>query len=327
MNTKLKAGVATVVVAVIAILLVREHQDNRQLRAENELLRKHVAEMDQWVAENKRDLLAKADSPVAPAPNTGTNEQFREVLKLRGEVGRLTTAINAPKPSPISAVISDPEMRKTIRDQQKIGMTILYKDFTNRVSLASDQKEKFVDLLADGIMEGVDQVGAVLRDGKSPKEIDEAFTAQEQALREKVKALLGPDGFAQYEDYTRSLSSHLTAEQLKGQFTGDKPTQEDKASQLYQLMQQETQAALAAAGLPADFQTIPIMNFRNIASEEEAERNLKLLEEIFRRVAAGSTGFLSQEEISKLNEFRERAVQQNRMSLVMNRRLMAPGAK
>jgi RNA polymerase sigma factor (sigma-70 family) len=324
--TKLKIGIATVVVAALAIPLVMEHNEKNKLRQDNESLRTQLGRIDRLSAENQRlsNLWAKANSFPASA---STNEQFREVLKLRGEVGQLKTAVNTPQPSPLSGVIADPEVRKMMRDQQKMGMTMIYKDFTNHVSLAPEQMQKFVDLLADDVMENVDHVTAVLRDGKSREEMDRLFTEQEAALQEKVKALLGPEAFPEYQDYTRNLASHLTAEQFKAQLIGDKAAKEEKSKQLYQVMREETQAALAGAGLGADFQTLPILNFRNIASEQEAEKNLKFMENVFERSAARAAAFLSPEEITKFNEFRTQALQGNRTALVMNRKMMAPGSK
>jgi len=224
-------------------------------------------------------------------------------------------------------VISEPEMRKAMQDQQKMGMAMIYKGFTNRVSLTPDQMEKFVDLLADDIMENVDHVGVVLRDGKSQEEIQQLFAAQEAAMLEKVSALLGPESLAQYQEYTRNLSSHLTAEGFKAQLTGDKAAKEEKSKQLYEAVRQETEAVLAGAGLPADYQTLPILNFRNLASEQEAEKNLKLMDSILDRVAARVPSFLSPEDIKKFSEWRAKAVDSSRMGLTMNRKMMAPASK
>jgi RNA polymerase sigma factor (sigma-70 family) len=324
--TKLKVGVAAVIVAAIAIPLVMEHRNNNKLSAENLSLRQQLQQVEQLSAENQRlsKLVAQANSSPPPL---STNDQYREMLKLRGEVGRLKSEANAPTPSPLSGVIQNPEMRKMIRDQQKMGMSAIYKDFTNRAKLTPELTGKFVDLLADDIMENVDHVGVALRDAKSRSEIDQLFAAQETALQDKLKALLGEDGLTQYQDYTRNLGSHLTAEQFKAQMSGDKAAKEEKSRQLYQIMRDETEAALAAAGLPAEFQTLPMLNFRNIASAEEAEKNLKLMEGVFERAAGRATGFLNPEEIIKFNEFRMEALQNNRMALNINRQMMAPGAK
>jgi hypothetical protein len=89
----------------------------------------------------------------------------------------------------------------------------------------------------------------------------------------------------------------------------------------------ETQRELASAGLPPDYQTVPTLNFRNIASEQEGERNLKLLDSIYGRVAAQAGSFLSEQEIASFGEFREKAISGNRMALTLNRKLMAPAPK
>lgn len=89
-------------------------------------------------------------------------------------------------------------------------------------------------------------------------------------------------------------------------------------------MQEEVQAALASAGLPADYQTVPMLNFRNIASEQEGERSVKLLDDIYQRVAARGSFFLSAEELAKFHEFKATAISNNRAGLNLNRTMMAP---
>ncbi len=320
---KAKMGIAAAVVVAVAIPVAIGVRNHQKLRAENETLRAQAAQAEQLSAENARSANA-ATTPAAPA---ASNDPSREVLKLRGEVGRLRTEANAPKPSPLSSVISDPETRRMIREQQKMGMGMIYKEFGTRMKMSPELTQKFADLLADDIMENVDHVGALLRDGKSREEIDQVFTAQEAAMMEKVKELLGQEQLSQYQDYTKNLASYLTAEQFKGELTGDKAAKDEKSKQLYDLMQQETRAVLGELGLSPDYQTLPILNFRNIASEQEAERNLRLMETIYERAAVRAPSFLSPDEMKKFDDFRAKAVANSRAALTMNRRMMAPGGQ
>ena len=108
---------------------------------------------------------------------------------------------------------------------------------------------------------------------------------------------------------------------------GDKAAKDEKSRLLYQAMQEETQRTLAAAGLPPDYQTVPSMSFRNIASEAEGEKNLILLDGIYERVQAQVGSFLTPAEAAKFAEFRTKAIKNNRMALTMNRKMMAPAAK
>lgn len=326
--TKLKVGIITAVVAAgITIPLFLQHQAQTKLTAASEALRHQTERSDQLAAENLRlTQLAKQAPPAAPV------DPSLELLRLRGEVARLRHEVANERartngPSALSGIKADPAMWKVIRDQQKVGMAAIYRDFFKKLRMSSEDAEKFNDLLADNVMDNIDHITAVLRDGMSPAEMEPVFAGQEAALLEKVQALLGSEGLSDYQEYTRRLASNITAEQFKGMLTGETVEQEAKARQLYEVMLQQTQESLAKAGLPADYQTLPILNFRNIASEAEAEKNLNLLDSVYANVIAHSGTFLSPQEIGKLGEFRTNAVGAQRMALTMNRRMMAPGSK
>ncbi len=54
---------------------------------------------------------------------------------------------------------------------------------------------------------------------------------------------------------------------------------------------------LSNAGLPPDYQMIPMLNFRNIASEQEGEKSLKLLDDVYKQVSSRVNAFLDPDEI------------------------------
>ncbi|MDB6112187.1 MAG: polymerase, sigma-24 subunit, subfamily [Pedosphaera sp.] len=268
---------------------------------------------------------AKSQATALVSENAAMKKGPSEVLKLRGEVGRLRQEkAEMGSSSALSKITANPEATKMLRDQQKMGMTMLYKGFAKNAKLTTDQAEKLNDLLADHIMDNVGHVTAVLRDKPSVEQMDKIFADQEAVLQEKVQALLGAEGSGQYQEYTKNLVAALTAEQFKGMLSGEDTAKADKVKQISQAMQEEMRAALARAGLPADYQMMPILNFRNIASEQEADRSLKLLEEVYTKVAARGSSFLSAEELTKFEEFKKAALQGNQAALTMNRTMMAP---
>jgi RNA polymerase sigma factor (sigma-70 family) len=81
--TKLKFAIGTVVVAAVATAFVLLNQAQKNLRAENELLRHQIAQL-QTDNESLSNRLA-----VAANSKSLSDEQFNELLKLRGEVTRL----------------------------------------------------------------------------------------------------------------------------------------------------------------------------------------------------------------------------------------------
>jgi hypothetical protein len=325
-------GMSAVVLALLATVLALQYRNQNKLHEENEALKAQVQRMDQLSAENQRlsNLVAKAT--VGASSGGKSNDTSKEMLRLRGEVGRLKQeqALDAANrktnaASPLSSLTRDPEMQKMIRTQQKTIMGMVYKDFLKSSNIATNVAEQFQDLMADHVMDNIDRITAVLKDGKTGADMDQVFKEQEAALQEKLQGLLGADGAQKYQDYTHNLASYLTAEQFKGMLSGDNQTKDEQSKQLYQAMQEETQAALSKAGLAPDYQTVPTLNFRNFASEEAAEQSLVLLDGIYEKVSVRAAAFLSPEDLQKFSEFRTTAIRNNRMGLAMNRRLMAPG--
>jgi hypothetical protein len=100
-----------------------------------------------------------------------------------------------------------------------------------------------------------------------------------------------------------------------------------KKDQLTQALQTATAATLAANGLPPDYQTVPMLNLGNIASDEEGTQSLQVLDSIYAQVANQATNFLSADEIGKFQDFRTNAIKSSQAMLLMNRNLMAPIAQ
>ncbi len=86
-TTKLKTGIITaIVVASVVTPLLVQYQAQARLRQQDELWRRQASELAQLSADNQRlaGLLAQPRNSQA-----STHNQFRELVRLRGEVGRL----------------------------------------------------------------------------------------------------------------------------------------------------------------------------------------------------------------------------------------------
>ncbi len=331
--TKFQGGGIVAITVALSIPLAMQHQAKTKLRQENEALRIEAQQVETLREDNLRlsNLLAAASRP---APAASNPEQMRELMRLRGEVGVLKktasqaeAVVEAGRQSPLSGLTANPEMSKVIRDQQKVGMSMIYKGLGKAANLPEEKLNALTDLLADDVMVNIDHITAALRDGKNPAEMNQVFTEQEAQTKAKVKNLIGDEAFGKFEEYNRNLVSSITADQFAGMMLkGDKETKAAQERQLYNLLQQEKTRALAAAGLPEDYQVVPTLNFRNFASEEESERNLNLLDSIYEQVQSQAGSFLSPEEIEKFAEFRKMAINNNRMAFAVNRKMMAPAA-
>ena len=324
--TTLQKFVVTAALLVAVGVIFNQARQITALREQNQALQQRHALMSEKFAHAQRERETAAKRAAALTDELGSvKKQPTEVFKLRGEVGALRQEKEAiVSKSALNKITADPETRELMREQEKKGMTLIYTELLKRLKLTPETTGQFHDLLADHVMDSIDLITQSLHDKKSRAEIDRLFSSQDLVLRNQVATLLGQEGLAQYLDYSKDLVTSLTAMQFDGNLTGENEAKADKRKQLSQALQEETRAALTAAGLPADYQAVPLLNFRNIASEEQAEQSLKLLEGIYARVAGRANAFLDAEELKKLQEFTAKAIENNRAALLMNRKLMAP---
>ena len=335
--TTLQKTLVTVTVAALAGAGIYEARQVTQLQEQNQALQQQQAPLAEQNRQlhREREQLQRARDEATNQLAALTDELAKmvkqnpsEVLKLRGEVGvLLQEKATADSQSAVSKAVTDPETRKALHDQYKLVMSGYYFDLAKRLKLTPEQTEQFNDLLADHLLDNMDLITQGLNDGKSQAEVRRIFSAAETAFQGKVQALLGDDALAQYQDYTKNLASPRFVNSFADSLTGDSATIEDKKSRLIQAMQQATQSALAAAGLPADYQTYPMLNPANIASDEEAVQSLQLLDNIFGQTAANASTFLSADELNKFQDFRTNVIKLTQAAILVNRKLMAPVSK
>lgn len=325
--TTLQKTIVAVAVISLAGVAVYEGRQVGQLRQENQSLRQQLAAVEGQIDELRtardasRTQIAALQERLAKSNTPPTSE----VLKLRSQVGALRqekTEIGSK--SALSKITADPETRKAIREQQRMGMSAVYSGLVKKLQLPPETAGQFKDLLADHVMENIELITQSLRDKTSGPELEQAFAIQDSRLHEKLGELLGPDGLSQYKDYSKSLITDLSVAQFEKNIEGADDIRSAKKQQLTEALHTEIQSALNAAGLPADYQTIPTLNLRNIASEEVGEQSLKLIADAFERVGQRAATFLTPDEVRKWADFKQAAIDNNRTSLLMNRKLMAP---
>jgi RNA polymerase sigma factor (sigma-70 family) len=330
--TKTQMAIVGALALGLGAPLVMQQRTNARLTEELAALRPEAARVASLTAENQRlsNLVAAAKTSTGPADSS------REVMKLRGEVGSLrrtaeqaTATVNElnNKPSVLKGLSQNPDMAKLIHDQQKMGLGMVYKGFADTAKLPKETMEKLNDLMADYVMTNIEHITTGLQEGKTLAQMEPVFAAEEKTLDKNAADLLGADKLADYQKYTRDLTSSLSADQFKGMMEGDDDAKAAKRDKFYKLMQEETAKALAAAGLPASYQTLPTLNFRNFASADAADQNLQLLGSIYSNVAARAGDFMTPKDLQKFQEFQDIALRNNRAALDMNRKMMSPPAK
>jgi RNA polymerase sigma factor (sigma-70 family) len=331
--TKLQyALIGAVLVAAVGTPIVIHNQ--MKSSAETEAIRQ---QLNVATAETSRlsNLLAQAEQATQTARESelAAVSQARQALNtsatsaVPAKAATATTAASTPKTndtSVLGGMTGDPQVRKLIRDSQKAGMKMIYAGLAKDLNLSTDQANRIHDILADNVMENVDQITKILRDSKSPEERSQIFSALDASLQDKLKTELGADRYSQFEDYTHNLLATLTSEQFKATLGTDQALTPQQSDQLLQILKEETASTIFRAGLDRNYQPIPMLNFQNFASEDDMNKSLGLLQEIYKNVSNRAASILPAETLAKFGDFQNTAINNNRAAIVMNQKMMAP---
>lgn len=169
-----------------------------RLRAEQQLtaeLREQIAESTNrgYAAMPAQRGDARAES-AAPAPtNSGANP---ESLPRRLEPVPAASLNAALINSPERDLMSDPEYRKARLIQARMGLKRIYTGLAEEVGLSEKEIEQLFDILAS-------------------QQVDPALNRSANA-EDPVRALLGPDRQAKWQDYQQTLSARSRASQMSG---------------------------------------------------------------------------------------------------------------
>jgi RNA polymerase sigma factor (sigma-70 family) len=260
--------------------------------------------------------------------NAALKSRPAELPRLRGQASQLRRE-NAQigSSNAFNKLTATPEGRAYLRDSTRTPAARVYKPFAEQANLTEEQTGKFNELLVDEFMVEVEQVTRLLRDKAPLEEVDRVFAAQNTALKQKVGELIGQEGLARYQEFTRNLFGVLTVEEFQNQMAGSDEAKGEKGKQLSQAFNEAAQAVLVEAGLPPDYPTVTDMNLRIVACEDEYQRLLKMVGDIFERTAARAGSFLSPEDLGKLAGFKTTLLDHAKSQTALKRLVMAPIAE
>ena len=141
-TTSLKSAIlTTMVVASLVTPFALQHQAQAKLRDQNEGLRQQADQLAELQKDNARlsNLLASTKSS-----HTVPNEQFREVLRLRGEIGRLQTVLELAK-SKMNAPLSHDEVLASMSKKYSEQVTRIKQLFEGNPAQAVPELQYLTD--------------------------------------------------------------------------------------------------------------------------------------------------------------------------------------
>jgi hypothetical protein len=227
----------------------------------------------------------------------------------------------------LQTMMKDPAMRDMIKSQQKVMISQMYGGLFKDLNLTPDAKEKLSAILADSQMRNVEAAQGMF--GKdagadAAKDLQKLTEDAKQQTDSDVRALLGDDGFAKYQDYQKTMGERMQLDQLKTNFeAANIPLQGTQSAQLLQIMQEEK--ASFPPVIPTDNSQVT-KNLQELMTQDKIDQQLHWMEEYNSRVARRAKEVLTPDQFKQYQEFQTQQANMQKLGLKMAREMFGGSA-
>lgn len=307
---------AIVVIDMIAGVtgVMRLIADSRRIAA----LEEQLAET---ASENAKLSKALSDANDKASALESESAQLRAARALSGAhlepEAAATPAGDKPKPKGnfIAQMFKDPQMRKLLAAQQANALRGLYSDFLKEAHLTPDQTDRFFQLLQDRQMALMDSSANMMSGGQvDPKAVSAATDTADAALKD----LLGPDQFAQYQDFEKTLGSRMQIQQFNQQLAGEgMPLQDYQNTALTQIMSQENASIPSFKNNPQDLANM---------SQSDVDQYSQQIDATNQRIYNRAMSVLTPPQLSAFASYQKNMAAAQLAGLKMAQQMMNNGA-
>jgi hypothetical protein len=339
---KILIGLLALTTAMLALVCLGQH---RQLRATEEKMRlaeqtrnavadahsaqvariseleRNEARLERQVEEFTRVTSALRSNEVRQASNITTLAQRMRASRPNGDSGDGDSGLLSKGMGEMLAkMMKDPNTREMMREQQKAAINMMYSGLFKDLNLTPDEKEQFKALLTDIQMRNIESAQGLFGTGdKTASSVDIAKQIAEAKGKTDadIRALLGDERFAIYEDYQKNMGERMQLDQFRTQVaTESAPLEDDQAAQLMQIMKEEKAAAPPV--IPTDQTQLPR---KEMFTTENFERQLQWMEDYNRRVLARAQTVLSPDQFKQYQSFQDQQASMQKLGLNMARQM------
>jgi hypothetical protein len=201
----------------------------------------------------------------------------------------------------IAKMFTDPEMKKSMRAQQGMGIRMMYGDLMKELGLSGADAEQIMDLLTEKQMNMVAQaMTAMTGDDADKKDKLSKVGDSSKQYDEQIKAVLGDKGYTQFKDYEKSIGDRFMLQQWEGQFSSaGSPLEAKQKDQLLGLIREErTKSPDSTLINNSD----PAKSFEMMRSDDGIARMMAGQEQVNQRVLARARDFLNADQVVALEK-------------------------
>ena len=217
-------------------------------------------------------------------------------------------------------MMNDPAMKEMIRSQQKTMMKSMYGGLFKELNLSAEQQKQFSDLLLDSQMSVVESAGDLSKgEGEARTNAVNAIAEKQKATQAQIKALLGDENYAKYEDYQKTVQDRMVLSQFQQQAAGTETALRDEQMQgLIALIKEER---ARTSPVIDDDPSKTAENLQKVFNSELFEKQMQWQEDLNKRVLSRAGGLLTPEQLKEYAEFQESQYNMMRMGMKMAREM------
>jgi hypothetical protein len=224
----------------------------------------------------------------------------------------------------MAKMMDDPDMKKMIRDQQRVTLDRLYDPLMKQMGLSPEEATRFKDLLADNMLKGTEKASSLFGGDSSTNrtEMLSKLAAVQKSFDEQLKAYLGESRYAQYKDYQQTVGERAQLQQFQQQTAGGgNALSEQQTEQLLAFMNEAKQSVTAAGGFgqPQDAAGMQAM-----LSGDGMDKFLQSQDATSQQVYERARTVLSADQLGAFGTFQTNQLQMMRMGMSMAQKLLAP---
>lgn len=268
------------------------------------------------------------------------SEQLRARLAEEKTAPKTPAATDANAPAPgesapggggqfmkgLAKMFTDPEMKKSMRVQQLVGIRMLYGDLTKELGLVGADAEQLLEILADRQMD----ISASAMSNLDPNAPDKDAKAKKiadtrQRYTEQLQAVLGEERYQKFKTYEGSIGDRFLLQQSEGQFAATgAPLDSAQKEKLLTFMREE-RAKTPADGNNLMNTTDPQKQFEAIQSDEAIAQFMTSQETFNRRVLDRARDMLNVDQIATLQKVQQQQIELLKTQMKMSREFLGVG--
>jgi RNA polymerase sigma factor (sigma-70 family) len=316
--TKVKIAAGVAVTALVAYQWHENYSQKQQLQAVQEELHQRDQEI-----QTQKDTIAslrQERTEMSEKMHAAQIERARVIGDKKAAVAAATAAAKASFGSGsngfggmLSKMMSDPGMKDFLKQQNLVTLKTQYGGLVKELKLTPEDAEKFYQILSEQAFNTIERSSAVMKGDVDKTVARQEMLEDKKQADEKVKELLGEDGFKQYQDYSQTLPAQMSLNMFKGQL-GDNQLSDEQNARLLEIMKRESKQAPKP-----DNATLSI-------SDGDIDAYISRQSESNQRILQQSADFLKPDQLAALGKFQTNMLNMTRAAMNMGKQFMGEKA-